>query len=274
MGIVNITPNSFSDTGAHLDPAAAIAHGQQLIKDGAAILDLGAEASSFFRPGVLPVESAEQIRRLVPVIKELAAKTDALLSIDTRSAEVAWAALAAGAHILNDVSAGTHDPAMLATAAEFGVPIILMHISPSFPNNPASDDPIFGVTVRDYLLARAAAARAAGVSAENIWVDPGIGFGKTQMENFGLAIDFPCRDDIPFPMVLGVSRKRFLTSPEFVDLAETPELAALSPLATHERDVATAAVVYHHASLPPRFRGLIHRVHNVAIAAAAMSNAG
>jgi dihydropteroate synthase len=275
MGIVNITPNSFSDTGAHQTPAAAIAHAQLLIQQGATILDLGAEASSFFRPGVTPVDPSEQIRRLIPVITGLASQNEVLISIDTRSAEVARAAILAGAHIINDISAGTHDSGMLATVAELGVPIVLMHIAARYPRDPAEDVPDICGATAEYLRQRAGSAVAEGISPSRIWLDPGIGFGKTARDNTTLALEFPLRDDLPFPVVLGVSRKRFLASPEFsAGAAIVRPSAAWSKLATHERDRATAAVIRYHAARPFRPLGLIHRVHNVALAAAAIGFPG
>lgn len=242
MGIVNITPNSFSDGNLFLDPAAAIAHGRELLRDGAAILDLGAEASSFFRPGVEPVPDEEQLRRLLPVVEALA--SEALLSIDTRSARVARECVARGAGIINDISAGVFDPAMLATVAALKVPIVLMHIMPNYPATPAEDDPDIVVRVRDELLVRATAAERAGVARENILLDPGVGFGKTHGDNWKLVNQIEALAATGFAVVLGVSRKRFLCPP-----GATVE----------EKDRATAEVTMRAW----RAGAAVHRVHAV-----------
>ena len=280
MGILNITPNSFSDGNAYLDPAAAIAHGRRLAADGAAWLDLGAEATSFFRPGVAPVPAGEQLRRLLPVVEGLRDVAGVRLSIDTRSAQVARACIAAGAHLINDVSAGEYDPAMLSTVAELGVPIVLMHLSPCFPADPDTSDPDILATVRRALEARAAAALTAGVPRANILLDPGIGFGKTMRDNMILALGFAHLPHLDWPVVLGASRKRFLKQADdpffrgFEHLRQhAAALAAGAGPDAHERDALTAALVAYHAGLPPRAGGLIHRVHNVALCAQALRGA-
>ena len=257
MAIVNVTPNSFSD--GTTDPAAAAGLARSAVAEGAAIVDLGAEASSFFRPGVAPVEAAEQLRRLLPVLHALR-DLPALISVDTRSAAVAEAVIAAGAHLINDISAGTHDPAMFATAAALGVPIVLMHIAPSYPADPAQDDPDIFTTVRDYLVTRAAAAHAVGIPRHHIWLDPGIGFGKTPQDNWRLVDGAPALVAEGFPVVLGISRKRFLAARK---IALPPELA---PAGAHERDGASAYVTARAA----RAGVQIHRVHNVALCAKAL----
>jgi dihydropteroate synthase len=268
MGIVNITPDSFSDGGAFLDPAAAAAHARQLAAQGARLLDLGAEASSFFRPGVVPVPAEEQLRRLLPVLELLAdLSTDAgggvALSVDTRSAQVARAAVRAGAAIINDISAGTHDADLLRAVAETGAAVILMHSTPGYPATPAADDPDIFATVRAYLECRAQAAVAAGIPPERIAVDPGLGFGKTMADNWRLALrvgELSSR----FPLAIGASRKRFLDTPPPSDAPVPPgwqELVArLQPRAAHPRDAASAALAILTADRA------IHRVHNVALA--------
>lgn len=244
MGIVNITPNSFSDGNLYLDPAAAIAHGRELLKDGAAILDLGAEASSFFRPGVEPVDDDEQLRRLLPVVDALAGET--LLSIDTRSARVARECIGHGAAIINDISAGEHDTAMFATAAELQVPIVLMHIMPNYPAPPVADDANIVATVCDALLKRARAAEQIGVKQENIVLDPGVGFGKTMADNRRLvsAVDQFVRTG--YAVLMGISRKRFLFDGDAKPTIE-------------EKDARTA----RYTRDMWRQGAQIHRVHNV-----------
>jgi dihydropteroate synthase len=272
MGIVNITPNSFSDGGVFFDPNAAAARARQLAADGAAILDLGAEASSFFRAGVEAVPAEEQLRRLLPVLERLRdLPASVLISVDTRSAAVARAAIRAGAAIINDISAGTHDPEMLPTVASSSASIILMHISPNYPAPADADDPDIVATVRDYLAGRAAAALRAGIPAARLALDPGIGFGKTMADNWRLATR--AHEISPeFPIVLGVSRKRFLETARPPDAALSPEwpnlVAAFQASALHPRDAATAALTV----LVARRRVAIHRVHEVALIAKSWGN--
>lgn len=273
MGVVNVTPNSFSDGNRYLTPAAAVTHGRRLVQEGAALLDLGAEASSFFRPGVEPVPPEEQLRRLLPVVEELA--TTALLSIDTRSATVARACLKAGAAVINDISAGEHDPAMLATLAEYEAPLVLMHISPTYPATPPSDDADIVQTVRQYLERRVAAAIQAGIARERLWIDPGVGFGKTMADNWRLVGRIEHLAGLGLPVVLGVSRKRFLEFPPPTDLGIVLPALPLEPTppadretpSLHPRDILTAQVTAWAAgrSIP------IHRVHHVALARRALA---
>lgn len=271
MGVVNVTPDSFSDGGDYLETPAAVAHGQQLAAAGAQIIDVGAEASSFFRPGVTPVPPAEQLRRLLPVVEGLrhVLGEGVYLSVDTRSAEVARAALAAGAAIINDISAGTHDPALLTTVAQRGAAVILMHIAPTYPANPPADDRNILATVRTCLRRRAAAARAAGIPPQRIALDPGVGFGKTMPDNWRLALACQTLGDT---VVLGASRKRFLETPPpgpaRPEHAEWQRLRAqLTALADHPRDAASAALTV----LAARHGVAIHRVHHVALAARALA---
>ena len=176
MGIVNVTPDSFSDGGLHADTQAAVAHGVRLVAEGADILDIGGEST---RPGADLVPVDAELARVIPVIEGLRALTEVPISIDTRKAEVMRRAAAAGADILNDVSALTHDPDALAVAAETGLPVILMHAQgdPKTMN----DDPQYSdvaLDVFDFLEARIAACEAAGIPKAKLVADPGIGFGK------------------------------------------------------------------------------------------------
>jgi dihydropteroate synthase len=243
-GIVNITPNSFSDGNRFLDPAAAVAHARDLLGKGAKILDLGAEASSFFRPGVTPIDPDEQLRRLLPVVDQLAKIPDVVLSIDTRSSVVAAEMLRRGAHIINDISAGTHDPAMLATVATHHAAVILMHISPNFPENAKENDSDIVRTVQNYLEERMNAAEAAGIGRDQIAIDPGLGFGKTPHDNWTLALR---AHEIPrslnVPLVLGCSRKRFL---------ETAPPAQLLPAASWQDALTRSSRVGPHPPQHPR----------------------
>jgi dihydropteroate synthase len=281
MAVLNITPDSFSDPGRLLDPHAALEHALRAIDDGAYILDLGAEASSFFRPGIRPVPADEQLRRLLPILQRLIPQLPPgiLLSVDTRSAAVARAALDAGAHLINDISAGTHDPDLLPTVARYPhAAIAVMHISPNYPATPAADDPDILATVRTYLHDRLQAALAAGIPSTHIALDPGIGFGKTMPDNWTLALH--ASDLLPphaqAPLILGASRKRFLETPPPVQ-AHAPLsrlLATLPPPsdAAHPRDPLTAALTLHTTQhWPPASPPLIHRIHNVTLLRSALT---
>ena len=207
MGIVNVTPDSFSDGGSFLDPTDAIAHGRGLADEGADVLDVGGEST---RPGSDPVPAAEEVRRVLPVVRELAA-AGLPVSIDTMKAEVAEAALAAGAAFVNDVTALRNDPRMAAVVADAGVPVCLMHMlgePKTMQDAPAYDDVVGDV--REFLARRADAAVAAGIDPADICVDPGIGFGKTVEHNLALLAHLDRISDLGFPVLVGVSRKRFL----------------------------------------------------------------
>jgi dihydropteroate synthase len=199
MGILNVTPDSFSDGGRYLDPDAAIAHGLAMVADGAAVIDVGGEST---RPGAAPVDEAEERRRVLPVLSALAPHVR--LSIDTRHASVAEAAIAAGATLVNDVSAS-----LFEVAAAHGVGWIAMHMrgEPStMQDDPRYDDVL--AEVREYLVARAEEARAAGV--DEVWIDPGFGFGKTVEHNLALLHRLGELAATGFPVVAGTSRKGFL----------------------------------------------------------------
>lgn len=205
MGVVNVTPDSFSDGGLYLDPEAAIAHGEELLAAGAGILDVGGEST---RPGAQPVEEAEELRRVVPVVAGL---TGATISVDTSKAAVAAAALDAGATIVNDVTALRGDPAMAALCAERGATVILMHMRGeprTMQEEPAYADVV--VEVREFLAARVELALAAGIAGERIWVDPGIGFGKTVEHNLELLRRLGELTELGRPLVVGTSRKSFI----------------------------------------------------------------
>ena len=201
MGIVNVTPDSFSDGGAWLDPTAAVAHARQLIEEGAELIDVGGEST---RPGALPVDEATELGRVIPVIEALAGTIgDVEISIDTTKAAVARQALAAGATILNDVSASLE-----MVAAQEGAGWVAMH-SPG-PSATMQDDPTYDDVVEHvhaFLAAAADRGRAAGV--DRIWVDPGIGFGKTTTHNLDLVANLDRFSEIA-PVLVGVSRKRFI----------------------------------------------------------------
>jgi dihydropteroate synthase len=210
MGIVNVTPDSFFDGGRTATPDAAMAHARRLIAEGADLLDVGGEST---RPGARPVAADEELARVLPVVTALRAETDLPISIDTTKSAVAAAALAAGADIVNDVSAGRLDPAMLPLAARHGAVVVLMHMQgtpATMQEAPAYDDVVAEVAA--FLAARARAAEAAGIAAERIWVDPGIGFGKRLEHNLELLAHLERLCALGYPVLVGVSRKSFLAA--------------------------------------------------------------
>jgi dihydropteroate synthase len=207
MGVVNVTPDSFSDGGLYLDAEAAIAHGQELTEAGAEILDVGGEST---RPGAEEVSLEEELRRVEPVIAELAGG-EAAISVDTSKAAVAAAALDAGAGIVNDVTALRGDPEMAALCADRGATVVLMHMlgSPrTMQTNPVYEDVV--ADVKAFLAERVGAATAAGIAAERIWLDPGIGFGKTAEHNLELLRRLAELRELGRPLVIGTSRKSFI----------------------------------------------------------------
>jgi len=208
MGIVNVTPDSFSDGGRHFATEAAVAHGLSLRDGGADILDVGGEST---RPGAEPVPVEEELRRVVPVVRALAAAGGARVSIDTRHAPVMRAAIAAGADIVNDVSALEHDPDSVAAVAESGVAVVLMHMQGEPRTMQASPRYIHAPTeVYDHLARRIDACTGAGIGRDRIAVDPGIGFGKTLDHNLALLDALPMLQGLGCAVLLGVSRKGFL----------------------------------------------------------------
>jgi dihydropteroate synthase len=207
MGVVNVTPDSFSDGGLYLDPEAAIAHGRELVVAGAAILDVGGEST---RPGAESVPVAEELRRVEPVVAGLAGE-GAAISVDTSKAAVAAAALDAGATIVNDVTALRGDPEMAGLCAERGAGVVLMHMAGeprTMQENPEYGDVV--AEVREFLAARLGAAVAAGIDESLIWLDPGIGFGKTAAHNFELLRGLGELVTLGRPLVVGTSRKSFI----------------------------------------------------------------
>lgn len=207
MGVVNVTPDSFSDGGMYLDAEAAIAHGEELTGAGAAILDVGGEST---RPGAEPVGAEEELRRVEPVIAALAAG-GATVSVDTSKSAVAAAALGAGARIVNDVTALRGDPAMAALCAERGATVVLMHMRGeprTMQENPVYDDVV--TEVKAFLEERLEAAVAAGIEQERIWLDPGIGFGKTVAHNLELLSRLHELTTLGRPLLVSPSRKSFI----------------------------------------------------------------
>jgi len=208
MGIVNVTPDSFSDGGRFAACDAAIVHARRLIAEGADILDIGGEST---RPGAASVSEAEELARVIPAIEAIRAESPIPLSIDTMKRSVARAAVAAGAGMWNDVTALRFSSDSLAVAAELGCSVVLMHMQ----GEPATmqADPRYGDVVAEvaaFLAARAAAAEVAGMARDRIWLDPGIGFGKTAAHNLALLRNLDRIVALGYPVALGASRKGFI----------------------------------------------------------------
>ena len=242
MGVVNVTPDSFSDGGRFLGAESAVAHGRLLLMEGADLVDVGGESS---RPGAGAVPAAEEIKRIVPVIAGLVS-AGVPVSVDTTKPEVAAAALAEGALVVNDITAFGH-PEMASLVAEARCGAVLMHMQGT--PQMMQDNPTYGdvtIEVRDYLVERAAMAEAAGVERSRICLDPGIGFGKAQRHNLQLLARLDLLVATGYPVLVGTSRKSFLGK-----ILDQPDPT--------ERDVATAATVAIAATLG----AAIVRVHNV-----------
>jgi dihydropteroate synthase len=255
MGVVNVTPDSFSDGGLYLDPAAAIAHGLALAADGAAVLDVGGEST---RPGAAPVSADDEITRVIPVVRALAA-TSVPVSIDTTKASVAARALEAGASIVNDVSAGRNDPDLLRVVADAGAGYIAMHMQGE-PRT-MQDDPRYGdvlAEVGTFLRDRLRAAADAGIAREALMADPGIGFGKNARHNLTILADLATlAEQVGAPIMVGASRKSFIGRLLGVD----------DPAARDDGTLATVVWVLDHGAS-------MVRVHDVrgAVRAAALRN--
>ena len=226
MGILNVTPDSFSDGGQHNEKEQAIARAKQMIAEGATVIDVGGEST---RPGAAVVEIEEEIRRVVPVVEELA-KLNVVISIDTSQPEVIRAAVAAGAHIWNDVRALTR-PQALETAAELDIPVIIMHMrgEPTTMNNLDQYEDVTTDVIRE-LSQRVQDALDAGVKAENIMIDPGFGFAKNAQQNLQLLNEFYKLADMGYPILSALSRKRFIGS--VLDAAE-PQQRAVGSATAH-----------------------------------------
>jgi len=208
VGVVNVTPDSFFNGGLYFEPARAIERALALAAEGADIIDIGGESS---RPGSNPIPAKEEKKRILPVVEVLKQKNDVLISVDTTKAEVAEAALAAGADIINDISAGRFDPRMLPLAARSGAGLILMHMkgTPRTMQIAPHYDDVLG-EVRAFLKERLEAAEACGVPRESILLDPGIGFGKKLEHNLALLNNLGALADLDRPLLVGISRKSFI----------------------------------------------------------------
>ena len=208
MGILNVTPDSFSDGGHYLDADRAVAHAKAMVAEGATLIDIGGESS---RPGAVPVPAEEELSRVVPVIRALAGAVDVPLSVDTYKACVARHALEAGAHLVNDITALHGDAEMAAVVAEMEAGVILMHIQGT-PRTmqlaPHYDDVVD--EIRQWLQARVQLAEASGIASERIIADPGIGFGKTTAHNLEILKRLDAFRELGKPMLIGTSRKAFI----------------------------------------------------------------
>jgi len=216
MGVVNVTPDSFSDGGRYAEPEAALAHARALVAAGADMLDIGGEST---RPGAEPVSEAEELQRVIPLIEAIRRESPLPISIDTMKPAVARAAVAAGAGVWNDVAA-LRAPGALEAAAELDCRVVLMHMKGeprTMQHNPVYEDVVEEVAA--FLRERAEAAVAAGVARHNIWIDPGVGFGKALEHNLALLAGLDRIVALGFPVVLGVSRKRFIQA---IDPAAEP----------------------------------------------------
>jgi dihydropteroate synthase len=239
MAVINVTPDSFSDGGRNLAAGTAVENALKAVEDGAAIIDIGGEST---RPGAAPVSAAEEQDRVLPVIRELARLTDAILSVDTYRAETARLAIAAGAHIINDVEGLQKDPDMAGAAVETGAGVVAMHTG---RGREKLADPI--EDQRHFFARTLVIAEAAGLDRERIVLDPGFGFNKEKpIDNLSLMARFDELIALGYPLLAGTSRKRFL--------------GALTGREAAERDVATAAT----SALLRNSGAAIFRVHNVA----------
>jgi dihydropteroate synthase len=230
MGIVNVTPDSFSDGGCFLDPDAAVAHALELVEQGAGILDVGGEST---RPGALPVDEAEELRRVIPVIERLVGRVSVPISIDTIKPAVARAALAAGASIVNDVAANREEAALWQVVAEAGAGYVCAHMQgtpQTMQANPAYNDVVR--EVGEFFFERLQRLSGCGVGRDQIILDPGIGFGKTLEHNLQLLAAVQRFTTFERPLLLGVSRKSFIGKLLGVDLgARLPGALACACLA-------------------------------------------
>ncbi len=246
MGVVNVTPDSFSDGGDRFDPTRAIQAVHDMVDAGASIVDIGGEST---RPGAEQVPTDVELERVIPVVAA-AVECDVAVSIDTSKPEVAAAAVAAGAHIVNDVT-GLENTDMVAVVADTGAGVVIMHMAGTprtMQDNPTYDDVVTEVV--GFLVDRARTAEAAGVQRSQIALDPGIGFGKTLEHNLALLASTDRLVETRYPVVIGASRKRFLGA-----LLE-PYRGATDP---KDRDAATLGVLAHAITAGAQ----IHRVHDV-----------
>jgi dihydropteroate synthase len=208
MGVLNVTPDSFSDGGLYVDPAAAVARACEMIEEGAALVDIGAESS---RPGSDPIDQEEEVRRLLPVVTEVCRRTTVPVSIDTTKSQVARVALDAGAAIINDISALRFDPQMGNVVAGAGAGLVLMHMQgrpKTMQQSPSYGDVV--QEVKRFFVERMEIARSVGIGPEQILLDPGIGFGKNLSHNLSLLAHLEELSALERPVLVGISRKAFI----------------------------------------------------------------
>jgi dihydropteroate synthase len=245
MGILNVTPDSFSDGGSYFNHNSAVAHALQMVEEGADIIDIGGESS---RPGSDPISAEEEIKRVVTVIAAIRTKSDIPISIDTTKSQVAIKAFQVGANMINDISAGTIDPKMFGVAADYKAPICLMHMR-GLPKTMQTGKIIYGDLMAEicgYLKDRGELAIKAGVDREKILLDPGIGFGKTVEHNIEILKSLAKLKELNYPIVIGTSRKSFIGK----------ILEVENPKERLEGSLATLAVAYRNGAN-------IFRVHDV-----------
>ncbi len=247
MGVLNVTPDSFSDGGLHRSPSEAVRHGLELVEAGADLLDVGGEST---RPGAPPVGTAEELDRVLPVVEGLVARAGVPISVDTTKLEVAREAVTAGAHVLNDVSALRFDPGLADLAAATGAGLVLMHMRGeprTMQDDPRYDD-LLG-EIGAILRGAAGQARTAGVDRESIVLDPGIGFGKTVRDSYRLLASLERLREMGYPLLIGHSRKTFLDPERKREPAERlPESLAAGILAA----LGGAAILRVHDVAPHR----------------------
>jgi dihydropteroate synthase len=268
VGVVNVTPDSFFDGGLYFEPARAIERALALAAEGADIIDIGGESS---RPGSNPIPAKEEKKRILPVVEVVKQKKDVLISVDTTKAEVAEAALAAGADIINDISAGRFDPQMLPVVARSGAGLILMHMkgTPRTMQIAPHYDDVLG-EVRAFLKERLEAAEECGVRRESIILDPGIGFGKKLEHNLALLNNLGALADLERPLLVGISRKSFigkilkLETPDrlegtiaaaVVSLLHGASLLRVHDLQAVKRAVAVAEAILGQGAARPPLKG-------------------
>jgi dihydropteroate synthase len=275
MGIVNVTPDSFSDGGRYLSPEAAFDHGRRLVDEGADLLDIGGESTRPASYGQAdPVDPAEEMRRIVPTIERLAAAASLPISVDTRKASVARAALGAGASIVNDVTAMRYDPEMGSVVASAGAAVILTHMRGTDPRTMQDDvayDDLFG-EIAGALSAAAAAAIACGIPAARIAIDPGLGFGKTPAQNLLLVARLATLRRTGWPVAVGASRKGFVARYSELAPGTPPEERLAGSLACAEAAAREGAAILrvHDVGSTVRFlRELRSGADGAAAAAAA-----
>jgi dihydropteroate synthase len=250
MGVVNVTPDSFSDGGRYFAAEDALAQGLTLVREGAALVDVGGEST---RPGSDPVPEEEEVRRILPVVESLAGRVGVPISVDTMKAEVARRALAGGASLINDVSALRSDPGMAAVIAEAGCPVCLMHMlgePKTMQDDPRYDDVVDEVL--RFLEGRMAFALARGIREDQIMIDPGIGFGKTVAHNLALLRDLGRFTTLGRPVVLGTSRKRFLGA----ILGAEPAARTIGTVTTTVVGLLAGAHVFRVHDVKPNFEAL------------------